>query len=94
LSAPDSPVVVAGARLIRAEMVAKLAVAKQERNAAILKVIEKEGGVRRLSEQLQSECQTLVVSSSSQAHYDFSSSLVFQRSRPSWNSLELPESRV
>jgi hypothetical protein len=28
---------------------------KQERNAAILKVIEKEGAIRRSSEQLQSE---------------------------------------
>jgi hypothetical protein len=46
-------------------MVAKLAAAKQERNAAILKVIEKESGIRRLSEQLQSECQTLGLSSSS-----------------------------
>jgi hypothetical protein len=33
-------------------MVAKLAAVKQERNAAVLKVIEKEGAIRRLSEQL------------------------------------------
>jgi hypothetical protein len=74
----------AGACLIRVGMVAKLAVAKQERNAAILKVIEKESGVRRFSEQLQSECRTLALSSSSlQAHHDFLSFLVLQRSRPS-----------
>jgi hypothetical protein len=35
-------VVVAGAHLIRTGMVAKLVAAKQEQNAAILKVIEKE----------------------------------------------------
>jgi hypothetical protein len=33
-------------------MVAKLAAVKQERNAAVLKVIEKEGAIGRLSEQL------------------------------------------
>jgi hypothetical protein len=47
--------------VIRAGMVAKLAAVKQERNAAVLKVIEKEGAIRRLSEQLQSECQALVL---------------------------------
>jgi hypothetical protein len=31
-------------------MVAKLAKIKKERNAALLKVIEKEGAIRRLSE--------------------------------------------
>jgi hypothetical protein len=31
-------------------MVAKLAATKQEQNAAILKVIEKESGIRHLSE--------------------------------------------
>jgi hypothetical protein len=46
---------VAGARVIRDEMVVKLAVVKQERNTAILKVIEKEGAIRSSSEQLQSE---------------------------------------
>jgi hypothetical protein len=56
LSRPDSPVVVAGARLFCAGMVTKLAAAKQERNAAILKFIEKESGIKHLSEQLQSEC--------------------------------------
>jgi hypothetical protein len=62
-SHPDSLVVVAGARVIRAGMVAKLAAVKDERNAAVLKVIEKEGAIGRLSEQLQSECQTFVPSS-------------------------------
>jgi hypothetical protein len=46
---------VAGACVIHDEMVVKLAAVKQERNAAILKVIEKEGAIRRSSEQLQSE---------------------------------------
>jgi 5-formyltetrahydrofolate cyclo-ligase len=41
-------------------MVAKLAEVKQERNIALLKVIEKEAAIRRLSEQLQSECRVLV----------------------------------
>jgi hypothetical protein len=88
-------VVVAGVCLIRAGMVAKLAATKQERNAAILKVIEKESGIRRLSEQLQSECRTLALpSSSSRAHHDFLSLLVFQRSKSSWSSLELLGSKM
>jgi hypothetical protein len=79
----------------RAGMVAKLAAVKQERNAAILKVIEKEGGIKRLSEQLQSKRQTLVsASSSSRAHHNFLSSFIFQRSKPSWSSLEHPGSRT
>jgi hypothetical protein len=41
--------------LIRAEMAVQLATVKQERNAAILKVIEKEDAIRRSSQQLQSE---------------------------------------
>jgi hypothetical protein len=57
--------VFAEASLIRTGMVAKLAATKQERNATILKVIEKESGIRRLSEQLQRECRTLALSSSS-----------------------------
>jgi hypothetical protein len=43
---------VAGPRVIRAGMVAWLATVKQERNAAVLKVIEKDGVLKRLSEQL------------------------------------------
>jgi hypothetical protein len=38
--------------VIRAEMVVKLVEVKQERNTAHLKVIEKEGAIGRLSEQL------------------------------------------
>jgi hypothetical protein len=56
-------VLVAGARTIRAGMVTKLAEVKQERNAALLKVIEKEGAICRLLEQLQSECRVSTLSS-------------------------------
>jgi hypothetical protein len=45
---------VVGSRVICAEMVVQLAMVKQERNAAILKVIEKDGVLKRLLEQLQS----------------------------------------
>jgi hypothetical protein len=55
--------VVAGAHVIRTGMVAKQAATKQERNATFLKVIEKEGAIARLSEQLQSKCRALVPSS-------------------------------
>jgi hypothetical protein len=73
----------ARARLIRVGMVTKLAEVKHERNVALLKIIEKEGAVGRLSEQLQSECQALVPSSSSlRAHHDFSSMFIFRRFRP------------
>jgi uncharacterized membrane protein YbhN (UPF0104 family) len=44
----------AGARLIRVGMVTKLAEVKQDWNTALLKIIEKEGAIGRLSEQLQS----------------------------------------
>jgi hypothetical protein len=40
----------AGSRMIRAKMVVQLATVKQERNVAILKVIEKDGVLKRLSE--------------------------------------------
>jgi hypothetical protein len=53
---------VAGSRVIRAGMVVQLATIKQERNTAILKVIEKDGVLKRLSEQLQSTYRTLVLS--------------------------------
>jgi hypothetical protein len=55
LSGPDSPAMVAGARMIRAGMVVQLATVKQEQNAAILMVIKKEGAIRRSSDQLLSE---------------------------------------
>jgi hypothetical protein len=82
-SHPDLLGMVAGAHMICTGMVMKLAEVKQEWNAALLKVIEKEGAIGRLSEQLQSECQTLVQSSLPRAHHDFSSLFVFQRLRPS-----------
>jgi chromosome segregation ATPase len=44
---------VAGSRVIRAGMVVQLAAVKQEQNASILKVIEKDSVLKRLSEQLQ-----------------------------------------
>jgi ATP-dependent Lon protease len=44
---------VAGSCVIRVGMVVQLAMVKQERNTAILKVIEKDGVLKRLSEQLQ-----------------------------------------
>jgi hypothetical protein len=50
LSGPDVLVLVAGSRLIRAGMVVQLASVKQERNATILQVIEKEGVIKRSSE--------------------------------------------
>jgi hypothetical protein len=43
---------VAGSRVIRAGMVVQLETVKQERNVAILKVIEKDDVLKRLSEQL------------------------------------------
>jgi hypothetical protein len=54
LSGLDSMTLVAGSRVIRARMVVQLATVKQERNAAILKVIKKDGVLKCLSEQLQS----------------------------------------
>jgi hypothetical protein len=50
-------------RVYCAEMTSKLPKQKQELNTTLLKVIEKDGAVGRLSEQLQSECQTLALSS-------------------------------
>jgi hypothetical protein len=54
LSGLDSVTLVAGSHVIRAGMVVQLATVKQEQNAAILKVIEKDGILKRLSEQLHS----------------------------------------
>jgi hypothetical protein len=53
MSGLDSMFLVAGVRLIRTRMVVHLATVRQEQNTAIPKVIEKEGALRRLSEQLQ-----------------------------------------
>jgi hypothetical protein len=64
--------------VILARKVTKLAVTKQERNAAVLKVIVKEGAIGRLSEQLQRKCRALVPSSLSQrTHHDFTFLFVF-----------------
>jgi hypothetical protein len=52
MSELDPMFLVAGVRLFRTGMVMRLATVKQERNAAILKVIEKEGALRLLSELL------------------------------------------
>jgi hypothetical protein len=52
LSEPDLSVVLAGAHLIRTGMVVQLAMVKQERNVAILKVIENGGAINRSWEQL------------------------------------------
>jgi hypothetical protein len=45
---------VAGSHVIRTGMVVQLVTVKQEQNAVVLKVIEKDGVLKRLSEQLQS----------------------------------------
>jgi hypothetical protein len=50
LSRLDLMTLVGGSRVIRAGMVVQLATVKQERNAAILKVIEKDGVLKHLSE--------------------------------------------
>jgi hypothetical protein len=62
LSRSELLVMVAGARVIRAGMTAKLAEQNQELNAALLKVIEQDGAIGRLSEQLQSKCRILTLS--------------------------------
>jgi hypothetical protein len=89
-SHPDLLVVVAGARVIRVGMVTKLAEVKKERNTALLKVIEKEGAIGRLSEQLQSECRVLVSSSPlSRTYHNSSFSFVFSEAQT-----ELEQSQV
>jgi hypothetical protein len=70
-------------------MVAELAAVKQDRNTAVLKVIEKEGAIGRMSEQLQSECRAwLCLLFFSRALHDSSFLFIFQRFRPSWSNLE------
>jgi CTP:phosphocholine cytidylyltransferase-like protein len=51
-------------RVYRAGMTSKLAEQKQELNTALLKVIEKDGAIERLLEQLQSMSRILVLSPS------------------------------
>jgi hypothetical protein len=63
LSCSDLLVAVVGARVIRVGMTTKLAEVKQELNTALLKVIEKDGTIRCLSEQLQSKCRISTLSS-------------------------------
>jgi hypothetical protein len=48
--------------VIRAGMTTKLVEVKQELNTALLKVIEKDGAIGRLLEQLQSKRQNLTLS--------------------------------
>jgi hypothetical protein len=62
LSCSNSSVNVAGARVYHVGMTAKLAEQKLEQNSTLLKAIEKDGAIGCLSEQLQSECQTLAQS--------------------------------
>jgi chromosome segregation ATPase len=54
LSGLDSMTLVAGSRVIHTGMVVQLMTVKQERNAAILKVIERDGVLKSSLEQLQS----------------------------------------
>jgi hypothetical protein len=51
-------VVVVGACVYHVRVTTKLAEVKQEPNTALLKVIEKDGVIRRLSGQLQNKCRT------------------------------------
>jgi hypothetical protein len=60
----NSSIAITGARVYRVGMTTKLAEQKLELNSALLKVVEKDGAIGRLSEQLQSECRTLTLSSS------------------------------
>jgi hypothetical protein len=96
LSKLDLMSLVAGLRLIRAGMVVQLATVKQGRNASILKVIEKDGVLKRSSEQLQSAYWILLLSSPSTsfAFPYFSFLLVPQRSRTNWSGLEHLGSRT
>jgi hypothetical protein len=48
--------------VIRVGMTMKLAEVKQELNTALLKVIEKDGTIGHLLEQLQSKCRNLTLS--------------------------------
>jgi hypothetical protein len=91
----DMSDVVVGACVIRAGMVTKLAEVKQERNTALLKAIEKEGTISRLSEPLQSESRALAPSSPFlRIYHNFSFSFAFQKPRPSRSSCRYPGSRT
>jgi hypothetical protein len=64
LTCPDLFVAVSGMRVYCAGMTTKLAEQKLEQNSALLKVIEKDGAIERLSEQLQSKSRILILSPS------------------------------
>jgi hypothetical protein len=82
LSCSDSLVAIAGARVYRARMTTKLAELKKELNTTLLKVIEKDGAIGRLSKQLQSGYRTLALPSPFlRKRHNLSLLFVFQRSR-------------
>jgi hypothetical protein len=64
LTCSDLFVAISGMRVYRAGMTSKLAEQKVELNSALLKVIEKDGAIERLSEQLQSKSRILILSPS------------------------------
>jgi hypothetical protein len=64
LACPDLSLAISGMRMYRAGMTSKLAEQKQELNTALLKVMEKDGAIERLLEQLQSMSRILVLSPS------------------------------
>jgi chromosome segregation ATPase len=84
LSRLDLKILVAGSRVIRAGMVVQLATVKQERNAAILKVIEKDGVLKRLSEQLQ-KVQTELEQVRASREQDVAA---LNQAREAWHKLE------
>jgi hypothetical protein len=65
LEFPDLFLDISGMRMYRARMTLKLAEQKQEMNTALLKVIEKDGAIECLSEQLQTKSRISVPSPSS-----------------------------
>jgi hypothetical protein len=65
-------------------MVVQLATVKQERNAAILKVIEKDGVIKRLSEQLQ-KVQTELEQVRASREQDVAA---LNQAREAWHKLE------
>jgi hypothetical protein len=68
-----------GVRMIRVGMTMKLAEVKQELNIALLKVIEKDGAIGRLLEQLQCKCRNSTLSlPCAQIHHNLSFCLSFR----------------
>jgi hypothetical protein len=74
LTCSDLFVAVSGMHVYRVGMTSTLAEQKLELNFALLKVIEKDGAIERLSEQLQSKSRFLALSPS------------FLRTRHNWSS--------